>query len=42
MTNIKLDSSEMVKQMGIIDQGQSIAHVTFDKSFYQENEVAGI
>lgn len=40
MTNVSLDSSQMIKQMGMIEQGVSEAHVTFDKSFYRQSDVA--
>jgi len=42
MTNVSLDSSQMIKQMGMIDQGRSEVHLTFDKSFYNQSEVAVI
>ncbi len=40
MKNIQLDSSQMIKEMGMVDKGWSEAHVTFEKSFYSEGDVA--
>lgn len=42
MTNVSLDSSQMIKQMGLVEQGRSEAHVTFNKSFYNQGDVATI
>ncbi len=40
MTNIQLDSSQVIKQLGLIEQGRAEAHVTFDKSFYKQGDIA--
>jgi hypothetical protein len=42
MTNISLDSSQMIKQLGLIEKGRAEAHVTFDKSFFKQGEVVSM
>jgi len=42
MTNISLNSSQVIKQLGLIEKGRSDVVVTFDKSFYNEGDIASM
>ncbi len=40
ITNVSIHSGDVIKSMGVIDKGASAAHVTFEKSFYSQGEIA--